>query len=164
MTGGQIRPNDGAGRPAAMFSVRVYENLVDNFHRAWSTSSTQETEDQLETCCSPDVAYSNPWWQSAGRRELATSISQLVTRFPHHDLHRLSDLDVHHGQALLTWAMRDSTGTPALFGTEVIEFSAELLICRAVAFFGQLRPRTKTYSFVPPAAAAGDEGRDANDA
>lgn len=149
----------GTGRtqPAAVPDATAqYTELVDQFHLALTTTQPTALRTRLQACCAPDIRYSNPWWAAAGIGQLAGSIGDTTARQPAHTITRLTDLDIHHGQALLTWVLRDPAGTAVLYGTEIVLFSEGPLIQQAIAFFGALRPLTRTYTYGSLGTASND--------
>ncbi|ADP85134.1 nuclear transport factor 2 family protein [Pseudofrankia inefficax] len=115
---------------------------------AWTERDADRRRKILADCCAPDVVYVSPLGAATGLDQFTDLIGEVQRGYPGYRPVRTTAIDLHHRNARLEWAFRDSAGRTTLTGLDILVFSDEPLIVAMTAFFGPTPPIRYTYGSV----------------
>jgi hypothetical protein len=87
-----------------------------------------------------DGTLIDPPFDGAGHDGIAAVTDLVLTHYSDHTFRRTTAIDTHHRFARYGWELVDADGTPAVSGTDVVEFDDVGRLVRVIGFFGDLAP------------------------
>ena len=120
-----------------------------------TTQLSHSIDTHLAAYCEPDPARRaelvasvwhvdgtliDPPFEGAGHDGIAAMTDVVLTHYSGHTFRRTTAVDSHHHVARYGWELVDADGTPAVSGTDVVEFDDGGRLVRVLGFFGDLTP------------------------
>ncbi len=111
---------------------------IDTYLRAYCEPDAAVRADLVAGVWSPEGQLIDPPFDATGHDDISAMTDAVLGHYPAHTFVRTTDVDEHHDVARYGWALIGPDGTPAVTGTDVVEFDGAGRIVRVLGFFGDL--------------------------
>ncbi|UDY36160.1 hypothetical protein [Dermatobacter hominis] len=113
---------------------------IDTHLRAYCEPDATVRAELVAAAWEADGVLVDPPFDGAGHDGIAAMADAVLAHYPAHTFERTTEVDAHHAFARYGWALVAPDGTPAVTGTDVVEFGEGGRIARVVGFFGDPVP------------------------
>lgn len=114
--------------------TQKYGDTWATYQAAWAEISGPERAQLLERSVSSECVYSDPMGQARGLQELTTYIENFLTTASGSTF-KNSKFSEHHGHAVATWKLLDTSGGVIQNGNSYARFGDDGRLTRIIGFF-----------------------------
>jgi len=100
------------------------DHVVDTYLAAWNAAPAERTA-LLDAHFSPDLTYTDPLAQVAGRDGLHALVDGVRAQFPGFVFTPVGDVDGHHDRVRFQWGLGPEGAEPVVIGFDVVVLDDE---------------------------------------